>query len=189
MKRNHSRERFRSLAAINLLAWTAGSVFLYRNCNPAEEPLVTKVVEAPGPVRTASTSTSASAAGACTDYHCEFTLKDDSKVPREVRTFWLAQIGAVFAEIRERQLGMEKAGKAPLLTHEDPEISRLLRSLVRVNEKAAADYGYEPIPVSGPDDLERYRSLNSWLNRHPDSPLDERAVSTLDLKIVEAVMQ
>ena len=185
----------KTIVAINLLAWTAAGVLWFRNCNPAEEPLKTRTIEVSEPLRTssgtASSSTATSTAGtsSCSKFQCAFEIKDDSKVPRNVKMMWLAQIGLDFADIRQRQLEMENAGMQPLLTYKDPVISRLIRSMTHLNEKAGAEYGFEPIPVSGPDTREKFRSLNAWMGRPPDAPLDDQTVSSLDLKVVEAVMQ
>ncbi|MEW6721876.1 MAG: hypothetical protein AB1324_01295 [Candidatus Micrarchaeota archaeon] len=180
MRFRHSRENFKSLVAINLVAWAAGGVFLYKNCIPAEEPLRTREI-APAEPAKAPTST-------CTD-HCVFELKEGSWAPQSAKTFWLAQLGMEFFDIREKLASMEREGREPLLTHEDAEIARLLSSIAKLNEKAGKEYGFEPLPVSGKSDAESFRSLNAWLGRPHDAPMDGRAISELDLLVVEAVMR
>jgi hypothetical protein len=181
---NHNKERFKSLVAINLIAWTAGGVFLYRNCNPMEEPLHARAIEVPPPAQAPAAGTSS-----CSKAQCVFELKEDPKIPREERIFWLAQIGVAFAAAREKMEDLECRGKPPLLTYADPEIAGLLRAIGRINDTVSRKYGYEPIPVSGPDAREQFRSVNRWLGREEDSPIDDGSLGRLDLKIVDAVMQ
>ncbi|MFN7990995.1 MAG: hypothetical protein U0R44_02440 [Candidatus Micrarchaeia archaeon] len=180
MSVNHNKQRFKSLVAVNLVAWCAGGVFLYKNCRPIEEPPRAGIIGVPqsDPAGTSS----------CSPGKCVFRLKDNP-VPREVRMFWLAQLGTRFASARERLDMLERSGAPPLLTFNDPEMAGLMRAIARVDDDSVTRYGYEPIPLSGPDARERFRSLNIWLGREPDAPMNERALGGLDLKIVEAVMQ
>jgi hypothetical protein len=105
-----------------------------------------------------------------------------------VKIHWLAQLALDFQDIRKRLGELESKDWPATLTYKDPEMDRLLRSFARLNEKAGR-YGHQPIPVSGPTTHEIFRSLNGWLGRAPDAPLDEKAVADLDLKVVEAMMR
>jgi hypothetical protein len=175
----------KSLISVNIVAWTAGTILLFNNCPLMEEPLQTRIVEVTA--QTASAKTSSVSPSPCTD-NCVFRLKE-SPITSDVKTFWLASLGLHFAEIREKLAKMEARGMQPILTHNDPEITALIRAMVRLNEKAFTDYGFEPFQVSGPNNLERYRSLNLWLGRNQDAPMDDSTISALDLKVVEAIMQ
>ncbi|HSB46538.1 MAG TPA: hypothetical protein VLD37_00880 [Candidatus Bilamarchaeum sp.] len=184
----HNRKHFKSLVAINLAAWTAGGYLAIRNCSPALEPPVRgPPVAAPSPQT--SMPPAPAATSSCSGDACVFALKPETESHREDKLFWLAQLGAAFSSAYGKLGVLEIGGKPPVLMPSDPDAAALVRAMVRVNEIAGSKYGYEPIPVSGPDERERFRSLNRWLGRGEDLPLDGDAIRRLDFKVVEAVMQ
>ncbi len=63
MRFHHGKDSIRKLIAINLVAWTAGAVFLFRSCGPMEEERMT-------PSAAAVTATKA-----CGEHDCVFRLK------------------------------------------------------------------------------------------------------------------
>jgi hypothetical protein len=162
----------KSLILVNAIAWTAGGFLLVNSCPQIEEPI----------------QTPRTTAGTCPAQGCTYYLRENPVLQEEKR-FWLATLGFHFEIVRQRLVDGGAPDLNVALTPEDPEIAGLVRAIARINEKAAKDYYFEPFPVTGSDVPELYRSLNVWLGRDPDAPMDDRSISELDLKIVDAVMQ
>ncbi len=87
---------------------------------------------------------------------------------------------------------MESAGVPAQLNYNsvngagEPVTHNLLDAIATLAERLREAAGRDVIPLTGSTDQERFRSLNNWLRRPQDSPLDSDALDLLQRRLMEA---
>jgi hypothetical protein len=84
---------------------------------------------------------------------------------------------------------MEKGGMTPAaVPYTDRNVRGLLTALVQLNQKLRQhNGGNDVIPITGATDRDKFRSMNRWLGRSQDAPLDKAGVATLEQKVTAAL--
>jgi hypothetical protein len=84
---------------------------------------------------------------------------------------------------------MQEAGITPVqVTYTDANVRQLLGALVALDTRLRPSNGGQPvIPITGSTDRDKFRSMNTWLGRSQDAPLDAAGLQLLEQRVMAAL--